>query len=179
MHTDHVDISQAFTQGELLDGDEQIGNAYISTGYASDNEYYYLLKRPLYGMPSAARAWFTTVSEFLKTEACTKFGYVECMCQEQQNGHTIILKAHIDDFVIAYADRTTLDKFVNTARPGLTLPYSELSKYAQCPQPSHIAEAEHVLRYLRGTYQLDINYHRDALHPDKFWSGLTRIGRFM
>ena len=25
MHTDHVDISQAFTQGELLDGDGQNG----------------------------------------------------------------------------------------------------------------------------------------------------------
>jgi hypothetical protein len=25
------------------------------------------------------------------------------------------------------------------------------------------------LRYLRGTCQLGINYHRDALHPDKLW----------
>jgi len=123
--------------------------------------------------------WFTTVSEFLKTKACTKFGYEECMCQEQQNSNTIILKAHIDNFVIAYADRTTLDKFVNTARPGLDLPYFELSKYAQCPQPSHMAAAEHVLRYLRGTYHLGINYHRDALHPDKLWAVLTRIGRLM
>jgi hypothetical protein len=34
------------------------------------------------------------------------------MWQVQQNGHTIVLAAHIDDFVIACADRTTLDKFV-------------------------------------------------------------------
>ena len=29
----------------------------------------------------------------------------------QQNGHTIIFAGHIDDFVIACADRATLDKF--------------------------------------------------------------------
>ena len=29
----------------------------------------------------------------------------------EQSGHTIILAAHIDDFVIVCADRTTLDKF--------------------------------------------------------------------
>jgi hypothetical protein len=28
-HTDHVDISQAFTQGEILDGDGQNGKVYI------------------------------------------------------------------------------------------------------------------------------------------------------
>ncbi len=45
MYTDHVDISQAFTQGELLDGDDQNGKVYISapTGYPEDPTYCYLL----------------------------------------------------------------------------------------------------------------------------------------
>jgi hypothetical protein len=29
--------------------------------------------------------------------------------------------------------------------------------------------AEHVLHYLRGTYELGIRYHRDAFHPDQLW----------
>ena len=37
MYIDHVDISQSFTQGELLDGDGQNGKVYIST---KDSEYY-------------------------------------------------------------------------------------------------------------------------------------------
>jgi hypothetical protein len=47
MHTDHVDISQAFTQGELLQGDGQNGQVYISDppGYPEDPAYCYLLKR--------------------------------------------------------------------------------------------------------------------------------------
>ncbi len=184
------------------------------------------------------------------------------MCQVTQNGHNIVLAAHIDDFVIACADRPTLDVFrsrllevfdgtyegeihtyldckimrdlddgitilsqkyyaeeilrtygswdvapsstilppgkrlemgdtiivsdktfhlryrvivgslgylVNMTHPDLTFAYSELSKFVQYPQPTHILEAQHVLRYLRGTYELGIRYHRNALNPDQRW----------
>jgi hypothetical protein len=29
--------------------------------------------------------------------------------------------------------------------------------------------AQHVLRYLRGTYELGIRYHRDVFHSDQLW----------
>ena len=63
MHLASVDISQAFVQGELLPGDGYNGKVYISTppGYDEDPLYVYLLHKPLYGMPSAARVWHTTV----------------------------------------------------------------------------------------------------------------------
>jgi len=66
MFTDHVDISQAFVQGELLPGDSHNGNVYISVppGYEEDPLYVYRLLKPLYGMPSAARVWHTTMSAF-------------------------------------------------------------------------------------------------------------------
>jgi hypothetical protein len=53
---------EAFTQGELLDGDGRNAKVYISAppGFPEDPDYCYLLKRPLYGMPCAARASFTT-----------------------------------------------------------------------------------------------------------------------
>jgi len=68
MFTDHVDISQAFVQGELLPGDGHNGKVYISAppGYEEDPFYIYRLLKPLYGMPSAARAWHTTMSAFFK-----------------------------------------------------------------------------------------------------------------
>jgi len=54
--------------------DGENGKVYISAppGYNEVGEYCYPLKRPLIGMPSAARAWFTTMSEFLKTEDCPR-----------------------------------------------------------------------------------------------------------
>ena len=52
MFTDHVDISQAFVQGELLPGDGHNGNVYISSppGYEEDSRCIYRLLTPLYGM---------------------------------------------------------------------------------------------------------------------------------
>jgi len=71
MFTDHVDISQAFVQGKLLPGDSHNGNVYISSPlvYEEDFRYIYGLLKPLYGMPSAAFAWHTTMSAFLEEKA--------------------------------------------------------------------------------------------------------------
>ena len=68
MHCDHVDISQAFVQRDLLPGDCYNGKVYISAppGFEEDPNYLYLLRRPLYGMPSADRAWHHTMSAYLK-----------------------------------------------------------------------------------------------------------------
>ena len=58
MFTDHVDISQAFVLGELLPGDGHNGKVYIFSPpeHDADPLYVYRLFKPLYGMPSAARA---------------------------------------------------------------------------------------------------------------------------
>jgi len=52
MYTHHVDISQAFVQGELLPGDGHNGKVYISSppGCDEDPLYVYRLLKPLYGM---------------------------------------------------------------------------------------------------------------------------------
>ena len=77
MFTDHVDISQAFVQGELLPGDGHNETVYISSppGYEEDFRHNYRLLKPLYGMPSAARAWHTTMSAFLEREGYETAGF--------------------------------------------------------------------------------------------------------
>ena len=57
MFTDHVDISQAFVEGELLPGDGHNGNVYISSpsGYDEDSRYIYRLLKPLYGRQPLVR----------------------------------------------------------------------------------------------------------------------------
>ena len=115
MFMDHVDISQAFCQGDLLPGDDHNGKVYISapTGYPEDPDICYLLRKPLYGMPSAARAWHKTMSGFLQSQGCSKVGYEESMWMVVSDGHKILIAAHIDDFIISCAHRPTLDKFKN------------------------------------------------------------------
>ena len=113
MHCDHVDISQAFVQGDLLPGDGYQGKVYISPpkGFDEDPDYVYELRRPLYGMPSAARAWHTTMSSYLKDQGCKTVGFERSMWTTVRNGHTILITAHIDDFILACSDRATLDDF--------------------------------------------------------------------
>ena len=113
MHCDHVDISQAFVQGDLLPGDGYNGKVYISAppGYDEDPNYVYQLRRPLYGMPSAARAWHHTMSAYLKSQGCKLVGFERSMWTVVKEGHVILITAHIDDFIIACADRTVLDEF--------------------------------------------------------------------
>jgi hypothetical protein len=113
MHCDHVDISQAFVQGDLLPGDGHNGKVYISAppGFDEDPNYVYQLRRPLYGMPSAARAWHHTMSAYLKGQGCTLVGFERSMWTVVKNGYVILITAHIDDFIIACADRQVLDEF--------------------------------------------------------------------
>ena len=98
---DHVDISLAFVQGDLLPGDGYNGKVYISPtpGFTEDDGYVYQLRRPLYGMPSAARAWRTTMSAYLKSQRCSLVGFERSMWYASIGGHTILIAAHIDDFI--------------------------------------------------------------------------------
>jgi len=66
--------------------------------------YVYHLLKPLYSMPSAARAWHTTMSAFLAKEGCATVGFEKSMWTVTINGARILLGAHIDDFVIACAN---------------------------------------------------------------------------
>ena len=115
MSTDHIDISQAFVQGELLPRDGNNGKVYIASplGYdeLEDPLFVYRLLKPLYGMPSAARAWHTAMSTFLAKEGCATVGFEKSMWTVTIDGARILLGANIDDFVIACANRQVLDGF--------------------------------------------------------------------
>jgi len=79
--TDHVDFFKTFVQGQLLPGDSHNGKVYISSqpGYDEDPFYVYHLLKPLYGMPSAARAWQTKMRAFLAKEGCATVGFEKSM----------------------------------------------------------------------------------------------------
>ena len=62
-------------------------------------------------MPSAARAWHTTMSAYLKSQGCSLVGFERSMWCATIAGHTLLIAAHIDDFILTCADRDTLDAF--------------------------------------------------------------------
>jgi len=62
-------------------------------------------------MPSAVIAWQTTMSALLAKEGCSTVGFEKSMWTVTMDGARILLGAHIDDFVIACANREVLDGF--------------------------------------------------------------------
>ena len=63
----------------------------------------------------------------------------------------------------------SLSYLLAMTRPDLAWSYSELSKYVQCPGKSHMEGAEHVLRYLRETWDKTIRYTRSLERPNEVW----------
>ena len=110
MFTDHVDTSQASTQGNLQPDDSYMGNLYISTppGFPKYSTYCYRLRKPLYGMPSPGRAWFQTMSTFLKQEGCSKVGYEESIWKTTVNGHDILRPTLMISFLRAEINRPSM-----------------------------------------------------------------------
>ena len=169
MFTDHVDISQAFVQSELLPGDGHNGNVYISSplGYDEDSQHIQRLLKPLYGMPSAARAWHTTMSAFLEREGCETVGFEKSMWRVVIDGHRILLGAHIDDFVIACDNRPVLDAFRKSLLEAFEGTYGgPLKHYLGC---------EFTRNHIAGTTTLSQkNYAEEILRSYGFWDILPR-----
>ena len=62
-------------------------------------------------MVCPARLVHHTMSAYLKSQGCTLVGFERSMWTVVKEGHVILLTAHIDDFIIACADRLVLDEF--------------------------------------------------------------------
>ena len=63
----------------------------------------------------------------------------------------------------------SLGYLVTMTRPDLAWSYSELSKYVQFPGQSHMEAAEHVLRYLRASWNETITYTCGCRHVNELW----------
>ena len=71
----------------------------------------------------------------------------------------------------------SLGYLVTMTRPDLAWCYSELSKYVQFPGIAHMEAAEHVLQYLRETWNESIIYTRGSRKPMSCGDGWRRLGR--
>ena len=61
----------------------------------------------------------------------------------------------------------SLGYLVTMTRPDLAWSYSKLSKYVQFPGTVHMEAADHVLRYLRDTWNESITYTRGSRKPNQ------------
>ena len=89
-------------------------------------------------MLSAARVWHATMSAFLETEGCKIVDFEKSTWRVVINGHRILLRAHIDDFVIACANRPFLDAFRKRLLEAFEGTYEgSLEHYLGCETARH------------------------------------------
>ena len=142
MLIDHVDISQAFFQGDMLGAQVFEGNVYIPPppGYGEDEKCVNCLCASLYGACTSSRAWHKTMSAFVEQQGFKTVGFENSVwCHHDANGEKIMVGSHIDDFCICGTNRACLDKFrfalLDTAKGGFEGAYERpLHRDA----PSHV-----------------------------------------
>jgi len=93
MLIDHVDISQPFLQGDMLEEEGFEGDVYISPPlrYGEDAKYVYRLCAQIYGARTSSRTWQKFMSAFMerqgfKTAGFTKIHAVPPRCKRKDHG---------------------------------------------------------------------------------------------
>ena len=79
-----------------------------------DPEIVYEVLRPLYGIPSSARALHLTLDSWFKGEGFSNTGFETSVWFRKAGGEfggDLIVSAHIDDCLMACSDRDVLERF--------------------------------------------------------------------
>eukprot|EP00961_Rhodomonas_salina_P010377 139191-Rhodomonas_salina.1 len=109
------DLAQAFIQADKLDEGVN-GRIFISLpkGATEDPDTVFEVCRPLYGIPSSARALHLTLSKWFKEQGFSTAGFEDSVWVREAGGkfpHRLIVSAHIDDTLMACESIETLQAF--------------------------------------------------------------------
>jgi hypothetical protein len=112
MHVKHIDIKTAFLYGNL---NEEIF-MYQPEGYIKPNNENKVckLKRAIYGLKQAARAWNTKIGEILQQNKFTQSQADPCLFTKNEDDDTIFILLYVDDLLIASKKETKINEIIKT-----------------------------------------------------------------
>ena len=116
MHLHAMDVAQAFIQASWSDLPEDTRTIYITPpeGVDENPDVVYRVVRPLYGIPSSARALHFTLVRWFREQGFTQAGFEESVFIRKAGGRykeDIYVSSHIDDLLTACKDPATLALF--------------------------------------------------------------------
>ena len=103
-----IDVSQAYTQGELLD------DIFIKAprSHPLPKGVVYKLKRPLYGTKQAGRCWYLHVTKTLRSIGLTQLAKDSCLFVKMNHGKpSLIISVLVDDLLILAEYNETVEWF--------------------------------------------------------------------
>ena len=100
-----VDFSQAFIQADWADLPDKQPQVFIRPphGWKEEPDVVYEVMKPLYGIPSSARALHFTLDRWMTDNKFVRSNFEESVWvreADEQFAHSIMLSAHIDDTLI-------------------------------------------------------------------------------
>lgn len=116
---DHLDVKTAFLNGNLI---EEIymsqPEGFIKQG---DEHKVYKLKKAVYGLKQASRAWYDKVKEVLLADKFTQSKYESCIFSRRVGKQTIIIALYVDDFFIFYNSDELANKLKTSLKAHFTI----------------------------------------------------------
>jgi len=177
MLINHVDISQAFLQGNLLKDKGFEGDVFISPPPSA--KYVYHLCAPLYGACTSSRTWHKTMSTLLEQQGFKTVGFEKSTwCRHNANGDKIMVGSHIDDFYICCTNRACLDEFrfalLDPAKDGFESTYEgPLHHYLGCAivrdldaSTTSLLQAHYIERVCQKYGQWNVTQPKTPMMPD-------------
>ncbi len=103
-----LDVKTAFLNGEITE------ELYMDqpSGFKEDNQKVCLLKKSLYGLKQASRAWNLKFNDFLVEYGFTRSDADSCVYFQKDENHTTIIAIWVDDGLLCSSHQTKLDEIV-------------------------------------------------------------------
>ncbi|GJS95946.1 retrovirus-related pol polyprotein from transposon TNT 1-94 [Tanacetum coccineum] len=184
-----MDVKTTFLNGILRE------EVYVSQpdGFVDpDNpNHVYRLKKVIYGLKQASRAWYDLLSSFLLSQGFSK-GTVDPTLIISRKGKDILLvQIYVEDIIFAstttelytlMVDKSKLDEdtqgkavdpthyhgmvgtlmYLTSNRPDLVYAVCMCARYQARPTEKHLHAVKRIFRYLRGTVNRGLWYSKDS-----------------
>nr|GFB14570.1 retrovirus-related Pol polyprotein from transposon TNT 1-94 [Tanacetum cinerariifolium] len=185
-----MDVKTTFLNGELKE------EVYVSQpeGFVDPDHltHVYRLKKALYGLKPAPRAWYDTLSRFLLDNNFSKGAVDPTLFTRKTGKHILLVQIYVDDIIFASTDPKDYDMFSNemsskfqmsmmgqmslflglqygrlpnvltASRPDLVFAVCMCARYQAKPTKKHLEALKRVFRYLKGTINWGLWYLKDT-----------------
>ncbi|CAM8921066.1 unnamed protein product [Rhodiola kirilowii] len=105
-----MDVKSAFLNGLICE------EVYVAQPKGFEDPHYpdhvYKLKKALYGLNQAPRAWYERLTQFLMSMGYTRGGIDKTMFVKRDNKHFIIEQIYVDDIVFGSNSQKMVDEFM-------------------------------------------------------------------
>nr|GEX02473.1 retrovirus-related Pol polyprotein from transposon TNT 1-94 [Tanacetum cinerariifolium] len=128
----------------------------------------YKLKKDIYGLKQALRAWYDMLSSFLLSQECTK-GTVDPTLFVKREGKDTLLKSKMDEDpqgkavdLIRYREMIGTLMYLTASRPDVVFDVCMCARYQAKPTEKHLHSVKQIFRYLRGSINMGLWYSKDS-----------------